>query len=48
VEKYANSKPNNPKKASKTVLKNGTTATNPSVAGKIKTKPSVNTKSFLQ
>ena len=48
VEKYVNSKPNSTKKASKIVTKNGTTATNPSVAGKIKTKPSANTKSFLQ
>ena len=48
MDKYANSKPNNVKKASKIVTKNGTTATNPSIAGKIKTKPSANTKSFLQ
>jgi hypothetical protein len=32
----------------KVVSKNGTTPTQPAVAGKIKTKPSVNTKSFLQ
>lgn len=32
----------------KIVSKAGTTATNPSIAGKVKTKPSANTKSFLQ
>jgi hypothetical protein len=30
------------------VPKTGTTATQPAVAGKVKTKPSANTKSFLQ
>ena len=32
----------------KVVNKAGTTATNPAIAGKVKTKPSANTKSFLQ
>ena len=32
----------------KVISKAGTTATQPSVAGKTKTKPSSNTKSFLQ
>jgi hypothetical protein len=35
-------------KLHKFVSKNGTTSTQPAVAGKVKTKPSANTKSFLQ
>jgi hypothetical protein len=48
TEKYGGFKANIVKKASKIVSKNGTTSTNPPIAGKIKTKPSANTKSFLQ
>lgn len=35
-------------KTPKVVSKNGTTATKPAVVGKVNTKPSANTKSFLQ
>lgn len=37
-----------PVKKPKVVSKNGTTTLQPAIAGKVKTKPSVNTKSFLQ
>ena len=35
-------------KVPKVISKNGTTATQPAVVGKVNTKPSANTKSFLQ
>jgi hypothetical protein len=34
--------------AKKVISKAGTTAAQPAIAGKVKTKPSANTKSFLQ
>jgi len=46
-KKVVKSKPP-PLVTKKVISKTGTTSTQPAVAGKVKTKPSANTKSFLQ